>query len=446
MVPASGLDPELDALPGTGPVVIAFSGGGDSVCLLDQLKALGNTRRLLAVHVDHGLDHGSARRAAKALDLAAAAAVECLVERVSVRRSGSIEANARQARYAALGRHVPAGGCLVTAHHADDQAETMILRLLRGAGPGGLSGIPRRRRFGLGWLVRPLLSWSRAQILAYLEENQLAWISDPANEMLALDRNFIRHEVLPLITTRFPGAVKAVNRSAELNRAALTSLNEIAAQDLARARRDDARLDWSSLAPLDDFRCAEAIRQWCIRSACPPPPGSQLDEFLRQLRTSRPDRQPQLRWEHLVMRCWRNALWLEPVINTHALPWSLPWSGEDAIELPGPSGRFGVQRGGLSPNGAMQLRSGGTGERIRLPGQSMHRPVQQLMAESGIPPWQREHWPRLYRGSQLLALGDRWLDADFKQELAACAAELCWSTELYRPQTPNDPPRCSGYG
>lgn len=433
MASASGLDPELDALPGAGPVVIAFSGGGDSVCLLDQIKPLGASRRLLAVHVDHGLDHGSAKRAARALQLAATAGVECRLECVSVQRSGSIEANARHARYAALGRYMESGGCLLTAHHADDQAETMILRLLRGAGPGGLSGIPRRRRFGAGWLLRPLLSWPRAQIMAYLKEHRLAWISDPANELLALDRNFIRHEVLPLIRTRFPGAVKAVNRSAELNRAAMASLNEIAAGDLAAARRDGARLDWPTLAQLDDFRCAEAIRRWCISSAYPPPPGTQLDEFLRQLRSSGPDRQPQLCWEGLAVRGWRDALWLAPEMEADALPWSVHWRGEGAIELPGPSGRLVLHGSGLRRLGDLHLSSGCAGERIRLPGQSIHRRVKQLMAASGIPPWQREHWPRIYRDQRLLAVGDCWLDADFNEELAAYGVELSWATELHRP-------------
>ena len=112
-------------------------------------------------------------------------------------RSGSIEANARHARYAALANHLPPDGLLMTAHQANDVAETMILRLLRGSGPGGLAGIPRLRRFAGGWLIRPLLDWTRTRILDYLAEHRLDWIQDPANELLAMDRNFVRHEIMP---------------------------------------------------------------------------------------------------------------------------------------------------------------------------------------------------------------------------------------------------------
>lgn len=429
----AGLDPAPDALPGSGPVIVAFSGGGDSVCLLHQLRTLQSTRGLTAVHIDHGLDHGSAKRADKALELAAAAGVHCQVERVKVRRSGSLEANAREARYAALSAHVQDDVCLVTGHHADDQAETMILRLLRGAGPGGLSGIPRRRSFGAGWLVRPLLGWTRARIAEYLGEHQLDWISDPSNELLALDRNFIRHEIMPLLKTKFPGAVKSINRSADLNRAALGSLNEIAAADLARASLGGGRLDWTLLSGLGDFRSAEAIRRWCIQAGYPPPPGIRLEECLRQLRCRAPDRVPQLRWADAIIRGWRGQLWLDTQDPGTPLPWSKNWCGQLAIDLPSPSGRLEILGSGFGTAQDLTVCSGRDGESVQLAHGSVHRRVKQLLAEHGVPPWHRRHWPRVYRGEKLLAVGDQWLDTGFARELASAGCRLRWRTHLYRP-------------
>ncbi len=432
-MPAARLDPPLEALPGSGPVVLAFSGGGDSVCLLHQAHHLTRTRGLLAVHVDHGLDHGSAARAARAVALAAASGVDCQVERVKVRRSGSLEANAREARYAALAGHVPEDGVLLTAHHADDLAETMILRLLRGAGPGGLCGIPRQRRYAGGWLVRPLLDWNRADIVNYLDQHELEWISDPANELPAMDRNFIRHEILPLLKSRFPGVVGAINRSAELNRAAVASLNALAAEDLAHARLAQARVHWPSLARLHAFRRSEALRLWCIELGHPPPPGARLEEFLRQVEDSAADRIPQMQWNRACIRAWRDCLWLETLGGQAQSPWRLRWDGQLAIDLPAPSGRLELIGAGECALPELCVCSGQPGERISLPRRSGHRRVKDLLQEYGIPPWQRPLWPRIYSGERLLAVGDRWLEVGFAEALDRSGHRLLWQNTLFQP-------------
>lgn len=411
-------------------MIVAFSGGGDSVCLLHQLEALKSGRGVLAVHVDHGLDHGSAGRACRARQLAADMGLDCLIERVQVRRSGSLEANARHARYEALVRHIPTQGTLVTAHHADDVAETMLLRLLRGAGPGGLAGIPRRRRLGPGLLVRPLLDWRRADILAYLEQHQLDWIKDPANDLLALDRNYIRHEVLPIITSRFPGAVSGMNRSASLNRSALVSLNALAAGDLAAAKMPGGRLSTTVMASLDAFRRSELLRRWCLEQGQRPPPGARMDEFLRQVDQSSGGSQPELRWAEARVRFWREALWMENLGEQADVPWSLLWDGSTPLELPPPSGRLFLSGQGQLP-GPWLVCSGRSGEKLKLPGRRRRR-VKDLLYECGAPPWQRERWPRLYRGERLLAVGSEWLDEQFERDLKAAGLQLHWETSLVR--------------
>ncbi len=432
-MPADTLDPPLDELPGAASVVVAFSGGGDSVCLLHRVHGLTQSRGLIAVHVDHGLDHGSAKRADRALELAAGMGVDCRVERIKVRRSGSLEANARESRYAALARHIPADGVLLTAHHADDLAETMILRLLRGAGIAGLGGIPRQRRFAGGWLVRPLLNWNRAAIDRYLEKHQLDRISDPANDLPTLDRNFIRHEVLPLLKTRFSGAVGAINRSAELHRAAVHSLNQLAAADLARAQTDPGRIEFASLAKLDRFRRSEAVRLWCIQRGVAPPPGTRLDEFLRQAETCAADRMPRLEWDHSCMRCWAGGLWMEIDRPTPAGGWQRDWDGRQGLDLPQPAGRLELAGANRRPLTGLSVEAGRNGEKIQLVPTTGRRRVKNLMQEHRVPPWQRTLWPRLYQDGRLVAVGDVWLDHAFAQRLSDRGQRLVWHTGLVRP-------------
>lgn len=423
------LHPDLSALPGQGRVVVAFSGGADSMCLLHQSRLVLRERGLIAIHVDHGLDRGSAARATRAVELAAAMGVDCQVERVQVRRSGSIEANARDARYRALEAHIGSDGVLMTAHHADDLAETMILRLLRGAGAGGLAGIPRVRRHASGWLVRPLLGWNRRQILRYLDDCELNWIRDPANELAAMDRNFIRHEIMPLLSGRFPGAVRALNRSARLNRAALDTLAALAEADVRATSLAGGRLDLPGLERLTPFRRAEALRRWCIDCGHPPPPGARLEEFIKQIEQASPDRRPELRWERAVLRRHAGALWLETRPESVNLPWRLGWDGRSALELPAPSGR--LELSGAGPALDLSVESGSAGEKLRLTAGSGQRRVKDLMNEHRIPPWQRECWPRIYQRGSLVAVGRHWLDFEFAARLKDSARGLVWHSELF---------------
>lgn len=421
--------PDLDGLPGRGPILLAFSGGADSVCLLHHAGRRVRDRGLSALHVDHGLDHGSAARAQRAVELAAALGVDCRVERVEVARSGSIEANARHARYAALANHLPPDGLLMTAHQANDVAETMILRLLRGSGPGGLAGIPRLRRFAGGWLIRPLLDWTRPRILDYLAEHRLDWIQDPANELLAMDRNFVRHEIMPLLHQRFPGAVRGLTRSARLNRGAQISLSALANADVQSLRLPGNRLDLSALAKLQPYRRSEAIRHWILSLGQAPPPGTRLDELLRQIECAGTDKQPELRWDDAVVRRYDNCLWLEKTGGAESLPWRYRWDGTRPLQLPEPGGR--VELTGHGPPLALQVCSGQPGEKLRPSGQTRQRRVKDLMSECGIPPWQRPIWPRIHHQGRLVAVGRRWMDAEFADDLERLGRRLVWDSELF---------------
>ena len=426
--PGLRLEPHPERWPGAGKIVVAFSGGPDSVCLLHLLvECRPEGRLLLAVHVDHGLDRGSSRRALQAVEIAETMGVECRVERVRVRRSGSIEANARRARYAALAGHVEAQEILLTAHHADDVAETMLLRLLRGSGPGGLGGIPGRRNFAGGWLLRPLLRWRREQILAYLRAHGLDATHDPANDLLSMDRNFLRHEVMPLLHERFPGCINGFARSAALNQSAAGVLSDLAAKDVVQARKPGPRLDLKALRRLDRFRRSEALRSWCVSNGQSPPPGARLDEFMRQLEHAAEDRHPELRWDEGRLRRHGDAVWLDH-IEPADQPWSLPWDGRGTLDLPGRSGTLHFD--GNRPDLKLEVCSGGAGERVCPSPRSGHQAVKKLLASQGVPPWLRMHWPRLWWRGELVAVGDQWLDHAFSTRLQEHGCRLVWCSQL----------------
>lgn len=418
------LNPDL--LPGQGRILVAFSGGPDSVCLAALLAESGLERPIHCIHVDHGLDPGSAARAQQAMEIADRLKLSAQQVKVSPDcRQAGLEAGARKARYHALADLMQVDELLLTAHHADDQTETILMRLLRGSGPAGLAGIPALRRFGPGWLARPLLAWQRSEILAWLEQRGLDWLEDPTNDELGIDRNFLRQQVLPMLRTRWPGIDSSIRRSGRLNLGAAAALTRLAQSDLEHCLNDDGSLALEHLLGLSGYCQGEVLRLWCQRRGLHNPPGPPLDEFLDQIASSGKDRQPELRWEQHWLVRQGASLWLfereprPPLERTS-------WNGRQAQELPNQLGRLELS-GITQLESPVSIRFGlEPGESIALPGRDHRHAVKQLMHSAGVPPWQRPLWPRLYRADHLLAVGDRWLDRDFAAELSRLGLQLHW--------------------
>lgn len=414
----------LAKLPGRGRVLIAFSGGPDSVCLLHRLLRVRIERPLLALHIDHGLDADSSERARQAHSIAQSMGVECRTLTIRVSAGRGPEEAARKARYAALEEQLEADETLLTGHHADDQIETVLMRLLRGAGPEGLAGIPACRRFGRGWLVRPLIDWRREQIEEWIQDHGLACIRDPANESGTFDRNHVRHQLLPAIASRWPGYAESILRSARLCAGAAETIRHHSQADLERAITAHGSLDMTTMPERSDYELGALIHVWCLQRAVPPPPGRSLEAFIDQLRHGAADRQPTLRWDSQVLRLWRRQLWLEPDLR-QLQAWQRGWDGTGSLDLPEPLGqlRFSGPESPRMPD--LEVRSGVPGERIRTSA-GHHGKVSQLLAEAGIPPWRRHLWPRVWQQGKLVALGDRWLAPDFARQLQARGQRLRW--------------------
>ncbi|GIX34116.1 MAG: tRNA(Ile)-lysidine synthase [Lysobacterales bacterium] len=407
-----------------GALAVAFSGGGDSTALLAALSRLpqARERQLRALHVDHGLAADSGLWAAHCETLARALGVGFQRLAAEVKPSGSgIEAAARQARYRLLARSLAPGEWLLLAHHAEDQAETILLRLLRGASPRLLAGMPPLRPLGRGFLARPLLGLSRATLRAALAQYGLSGIEDPANQDPRFDRAYLRQAVLPAIAARFPRFAEHVAASGRMIGEAVACFST----DWLSDGEEDGSIRLSKLLAEPASRAALALELWLDRRGLRPPPGHRIAEFLRQLACAAPDRAPSLRGQGWRLRRFRERLFLlrEPVPR---LPpeLDLPWDGEHPLVLPDGSR---LELRGDGPGRLkleLRVRARRGGERILLDRARGHRSVKELLRASAIPPWERERLPFLWSGQRLVAVGERWLDPDFAAQLAAAGRRL----------------------
>ena len=416
--------------------VVAYSGGLDSTVLLDLVRrALPRQpgASLLSVHVDHNLHSESATWSTHCGETAARLGVQhvsCAIN-VDTTRGESIEAVARDARYAALAAHVGAGDVLLTAHHRDDQCETVLLQLFRGAGVAGLAGMPALANFGNGWRLRPLLSFARDDLLAYAQQFQLHWIDDPSNVDDRYDRNFLRHKILPLLRERWPGAAVTVARSAEHSAAAARLMGDIGRKDVAAVSASAGTLDITRVSALSRERQQNALRVWLAGHDLPAP-GSVHLEQVRKLLNAAPDATSVVHWPGADVRRYRNRLYamvpMEPAPDSDA--------GEivpDAVlELPAGLGELrcetvsgeGLDREQCGDSLSVRFRAGG--ESLRPLGGAHRRELRNLYQEAGLVPWMRDRIPLVYAGDRLVAVADLWLEHELAANRGSRGLKLSW--------------------
>ena len=294
----------LDALETAGNkparYVIALSGGLDSTVLAHALAITRERhgKALLAVHVDHQLQPESARWSDYCGRLADTLDIEFVTETVTVdvAGGGGLEAAAREARYGALARHTGEGDWLLSAHHRNDQAETLLLNLMRGSGPGGLAGIGQLTPFAAGWLVRPLIDVSRAELEACAAAQGLSWLDDPSNADLRFDRNYLRLEILPTLEQRWPNVVERLARSANLAAEAAGMLDDLAASDLQQVGERASRIDIARLLTLPEARQRNLLRHALRQEGLPVPGAARLATVLDSVLRAREDAQPLVVW------------------------------------------------------------------------------------------------------------------------------------------------------
>jgi tRNA(Ile)-lysidine synthase len=415
----AGLLPALRAFPDARRCWLAYSGGMDSRVLLHALVALGAQLRseLRAIHVDHGLQSRSADWAEHCRAQCDALGVPLELRRLTPGRARgeSREAAARQARYAALRDAVGAGDILLTAQHLDDQAETLLLALLRGSGVKGLAAMPALTPFGPAWLLRPLLDYPRSALLAYAREQGLDWVEDPSNADLSYDRNFLRARVLPLLAERWPACAASLARSASHCAEAQHLVEQAAEQELARLRGTrTGSLSACAFAACEPLLGKAVLRHWIAHLGLPPPGMRQLERIRHELLGARADRSPLVAWPGCEVRRYRDDLFAMPPLPAHPGPLDIPW-GSGVLGLPEELGRLvltdsrgrALDPASLWPQG-LRVRFAVPGLSCRPAAGARRRQLKQLYQEAGVPPWLRPYVPCLFLETELLAVGDLW--------------------------------------
>lgn len=414
-------------------LTIAFSGGLDSTVLLTALTRLNLPARLRAAYVDHGLQPQSAAWSAHCAAAAAALGAEFATVRVAVDRQSSqgLEAAARDARYGALAELLAPGEWLLTAHHGDDQLETLLLRLTRGTGVRGLRGIIEFGPFAAGFLGRPLLRLTREQLYAQALAWNLSWLEDPSNREPRHDRNYLRLHVLPALRERWPSAVQHAGRLAAQMSDAEQLLDGLAADD-ARPLVAPWHVPRAVLAALAPARQRNLLRYLLRMLGLGAPSASKLEELRAALNESHPESRDVVRWRSGEGRIFREALHLGTPLPSASPPDYAAriavgdsWAGpEGRIELVPTAADDGVPESWLADGLALRFRAGG--ERFRPRGRQHHHSLKHLFQESGVVPWMRDRVPLLFRGAALVAIGDLWVSADVD---AAPTSESRWRVQ-----------------
>ncbi|MDJ0711698.1 MAG: tRNA lysidine(34) synthetase TilS [Woeseiaceae bacterium] len=398
--------------------ILAFSGGLDSTVLAHALVHADTGVPIVAIHIDHGLHENSREWGEHCALFADSLGIEYRCRNVTVQlESGKgPEASAREARYTALHAELQHGDWLLSAHHQEDQAETLLLNLVRGSGPAGIAGIGAIRRFGPGWLARPLLDTDRAALEAYAEKNALQWVEDPSNTDRRFDRNFLRHEILPRLKSRWPDIAARLQRSASHAGEAAALLADLADIDLAGLGGQPERLSVDGLLGLPRTRQKNLIRHALRLCGLSTPTALQLDRILTEVLPAREDAQPHVSWPGASVRRYRNGLYLLPEILADA-PEAKTISG-DQVVLGAGLGMLRFEPGagtGIAPTLferglRLDVRQGG--EEIQPLGQRHTRKLKKLLQEAGVVPWMRDRLPLVYAGEQLVAVGDLWIETD----------------------------------
>lgn len=421
----------------SGRLCIAFSGGLDSTVLLLALAAAvreqpAGVYSLRAIHVDHQIHPRSAQWRLHCAGVAAAAGAGFAFRQVHVPPDAEmgVEAAARAARYDVFRALLEPNEALLTAHHADDQLETLLLALTRGAGVGGLSAMPACQVFGAGWHLRPLLEFTRDELEDWARMQGVSWVSDPSNDDSRFSRNYLRHEVIPALRQRWPAIAHSAVRSAGHLGEAGVLLDGLASSDHATAAVGPClRVD--ALAALDPGRRRNLLRYWLRLHGARLPSTRKLLSLEHDMLAAQEDRSPCVEWDGFEVRRHRGLLYAAaqlPPMESALLDWD--WSRE--LVLPGNLGRLRmqtVQGAGLALSKLPKrvrvgFRHGG--ESLRTAGRDHHRKLKKLLQDADILPWWRSRLPLIHLEDRLAAVGDLWVAREFAARAAEEGMRIVW--------------------
>ena len=414
--------------------VLAVSGGLDSMCLLHALVKLQQDHHcppLSVIHINHGLQLQADQWQQLVENQCQAYGLVCFSHKVVLcaqqRRQLGLEATARNARYEVFKQHLQPDEVLLLGQHADDQSETLFLRLLRGAGVAGLRAMPQQRKLGLGCLVRPLLSVRQTDLNDYAKAHGLTWCEDPSNQNSDFDRNYLRHQVMPLLRRRWPALDDRVATVASLMGDTQALLNEVAAADFVLMHKQTKFgecLPCAQIQALSRGRRYNLLRYWMGRQHVPMPDYATMQGIDREFLYSAADRQPHLQLGEWCLR--RNQGNLLLMLQTEqsegpAMGWNckitLHMLQAGAIVLP--EGKLGLTQGAkvgivLTQGDYLERRFRVGGERCKPLGRVHSQSLKKLLQEIKVPAWERDQLPLFYVNGELAMVADLWVNSGFE--------------------------------
>ena len=435
MIPVANLDPQIvldqlgvaAAIGSDTTVRVAYSGGVDSTVLLHLLLRSRELVdfRLVALHVNHGIDPQSGCWEEHCSRFCQKAKIEFRSTSLDLARHHSRvnEDIARSARYAWFSSQMESGDLLLTAHHQNDQAETFLLNLMRGAGVRGLSAIQPVRKFASGWLVRPLLSVPGEEVIHYARKHDLEFVNDPANSDPGYGRNYLRHAVIPKTLEKWPSTVQQIGRSAEYLSQTRQLVDDLAKIDAEACRSAGHgflsigfQLSIDKVKALHQYRQLNLIRYWVRVHTLPEPGRDALEQFIETVLTQN-KAFAGLGWSDCRMYRYKDDLYLARATESTLAPAKLSWDLTEPLTLEQAGIKLVPQRfenKGLSVNqlsGEVSVRFRTGGERIKLPGRKHSSALKKLFQQHSIPPWERNLLPLIYCDDELAAVAP-WIVSD----------------------------------
>ena len=413
----------ISALDTDKTIWIAFSGGLDSTVLLHAAaEVVASTgHRLCAVHIDHGLHADSAAWSQHCQSVCDELNITCknITVDTTPHMQLGVEGAARAARYEAFESTLGASDILLTAHHADDQLETVLLQLFRGSGSQGLAGCAARRSLGNALLLRPLLEVRREQIATYAKQFNLQWLHDPTNDSLQFDRNYLRHELMPSLHARWPRLHATISRAAQWQSENAQLLDDLATVDSSNLALDSGvALSCESLIQLSDARLRNLLRWWIRRNGFPVPSAQIMQRIIHDAIKSEYDREPCVSWQGCEIRKYRGVLYLQETLPPHDETQKLIWVLNEPLSLPALDltltstalAEFGVE---LKNINTLEVGFRLGGEVMRPRGRGCQKDLKSLFQEAGVLPWLRNRIPLLFKDDQLICVWGYWISEEF---------------------------------
>lgn len=395
--------------------LIAYSGGLDSSVLLHSMVMLRSEYpdlQLRAIHINHSLSPNAKEWERHCAAVCQSLQVELITKKIQIfpTKKQSLEADARKMRYQLFAELINNDECLLTAHTKNDQAETVLLQLFRGAGPKGLAAMPAKIHFTDTYHLRPLLEFTREQLQNYATQQQLTWVEDESNLNLGFSRNFVRHELMPLISKRWPGILSALTRSARHCADADKLLTQLAEQDLLKVQGTiQGTLSIAQLLTLHEERQRNILRAWLNKLKFPLPSEIKIIQIQQEILFAKEDAKSIVKWRNTEVRRYQDNLYAMSSLSKVDRNFASHWDLQSTLILPGKLGELisktdfgkGLRKQSLD-HVVVRFRRGG--ERCHPHGRVGSHPLKKLFQEWQIPVWQRDRIPLIFYQEQLIAV------------------------------------------